>query len=273
MNNNIPGIFLVTRPEEKSLDFIRALSSAGVQTRSLPMISIEPIKILSDNEAIEKKFLTLLNCDLVIFISSYAVNILDNFLKILDLGWPNKLKCIAIGSQTAKSVQDKGWSLYNKSIFNDSNHQQTSESLLSLPPLKEALNKNIIIVRGVGGREFLSDILKKRGANVEYFELYNRISKSYELKELTDSLGIEPEKSEVSAILFASGETLQSFYENIQKYKLFNKVKKIQLIVPSERIRKIALNLGFLYVKCTINASHSAFLDEILSMPNMRKVK
>lgn len=270
---NIPGIYLVTRPEEKSNDFIRYLSSKGVQTRSLPMISIEPINFLDNSEIIYKKLSKLFEFDLAIFISSFSVSIFDSFLKTLNLNCSNELNCIAIGSQTAKAIQEKGWKLDESCIFDDSKYKQTSEVLLSLPPLREVSNKNIMIVRGFGGREILSDVLRKRGANVEYLELYNRIPKTYELNELIDSLGIRPDKLEVNAILFASGEALQSFYKNIQKYKLFNQIKEINLIVPSKRLYKMALDLGFMNINCAINASSYAFLDEIQKISSIRSLK
>ena len=112
------------------------------------------------------------------------------------------------------------------------------------------------------GREFLSSILKNRGANVEYFELCNRTAKSYELNHLVEVLGIGSEEEKVTAILFASGETLQAFHQNIKKYKLF-KCKRNSNIVPSERLRKNALELGFVNVNCSMNSSSAAFIEEI----------
>ena len=63
--NNIPGVFLVTRPEEKSSDFIETLSLRGVNTRSLPMISVEPSNFSTDCEVIEQKILKLFKFDFV----------------------------------------------------------------------------------------------------------------------------------------------------------------------------------------------------------------
>ena len=268
--NNIPGVFLVTRPEEKSSDFIETLSLRGVKTRSLPMISVEPSNFSTDCEVIEQKILQLFKFDLVIFISTYAVNILDDLLNKYNFVWPPKLHCIAIGSQTAKAIKEKGWPVDENCFFDDSKHQQTSESLLLLPPLQNVFNKNIIIVRGRGGREFLSSILKNRGANVEYFELYSRTAKSYELNHLVEVLGIGSEEEKVTAILFASGETLQAFHQNIKKYKLFKSVRGIQIIVPSERLRKNALELGFVNVNCSMNASSTAFIEEIKNIVNIK---
>ena len=268
--NNIPGVFLVTRPEEKSSDFIETLSLRGVKTRSLPMISVEPSNFSADCEGVEQKILQLFKFDLVIFISTYAVNILYDLLNKYNFVWPPKLHCIAIGSQTAKAIKEKGWPVDENCFFDDSKHQQTSESLLSLPPLQNVFNKNIIIVRGRGGREFLSSILKNRGANVEYFELYSRTAKSYELNHLVEVLGIGSEEEKVTAILFASGETLQAFHQNIKKYKLFKSVRGIQIIVPSERLRKNALELGFVNVNCSMNASSTAFIEEIKNIVNIK---
>ena len=197
--NNIPGVFLVTRPEEKSSDFIETLSLRGVKTRSLPMISVEPSNFSTDCEGIEQKILKLFKFDLVIFVSTYAVNILDDLLNKYNFVWSPKLHCIAIGSQTAKAIKEKGWPIDENCFFDDSKHQQTSESLLSLPPLQNVLNKNIIIIRGHGGREFLSSILKNRGAKVEYFELYSRTAKSYELNYLVEALGIGSEGTPIGS--------------------------------------------------------------------------
>jgi uroporphyrinogen-III synthase len=49
-----------------------------------------------------------------------------------------------------------------------------TEALLAMPQLAHISGQRVLIVRGVGGRELLADVLVERGAQVQLAEVYTR---------------------------------------------------------------------------------------------------
>ena len=49
-----------------------------------------------------------------------------------------------------------------------------SEALLSTPALQNLEHRRVVIVRGQSGREMLAEELSRRGAEVQYLEVYRR---------------------------------------------------------------------------------------------------
>lgn len=53
-------------------------------------------------------------------------------------------------------------------------HGYNSEALLDLSELQHVSQKNIVIIRGENGRNTLANTLEKRGAKVNYQDVYRR---------------------------------------------------------------------------------------------------
>ncbi|WP_296815495.1 uroporphyrinogen-III synthase [Thiobacillus sp.] len=51
---------------------------------------------------------------------------------------------------------------------------QDSEAVLALPQLQAVAGRQVVIVRGVGGRALMADTLRARGADVHFMECYRR---------------------------------------------------------------------------------------------------
>ena len=109
-----------------------------------------------------------------------------------------------------------------------------SEELLKSTILKNVNNINITIVRGNSGRGLLKRELKKRGAKVQYIEVYKRSifpHKKIDIFNLNE-LCI---RGDAQFIIFLSKESFTNFIIILEKNNLIFP-KHIHIIIPSERI-------------------------------------
>ena len=158
---------LVTRPKHQADNLCELISANGGQAIAFPTIEIQavanPVDSLTSSKALSEY-------DFAVFVSRNAVRVgFDQFLSRLSL--PEHIKIIAIGAGTAEALSEM-----NITAVLHPGKQADSEALLQLPEMqKEKISgKKILIVRGVGGREYLADNLIDRGALVDYAEVYKR---------------------------------------------------------------------------------------------------
>jgi uroporphyrinogen-III synthase len=85
----------------------------------------------------------------------------------------------AVGRATATAMEQAGLA---PDLVPDSGFD--SESLLALPALQRAGGKQVLIVRGEGGRALLGETLTQRGAEVVYAEVYRRAAPDTDARAL-----------------------------------------------------------------------------------------
>ncbi len=154
---------LVTRPQHQAENFCRLLQQQGATVHHLPVIEIHPL--LPDKSSLPT------SCDLIIFTSSNAVQHAQPWINTFLYPVPGQLRCkvVAIGKKTAQHLEAAHIpvTLQPEKMFN-------SESLLALAELKTVRQKNILIIKGEGGRQQLQQTLKARGANIFTLPVYQR---------------------------------------------------------------------------------------------------
>ena len=156
----------ITRPSDQAKKLKLLIEQAGGTPILFPLIEITP---LPDYSQFAVVISDIVNYDWAIFISSNAVQ--NGIPHLVKVGIPSNLKFAAIGPVTASELQSFGV----KDVLIPNGHFD-SESLLALPEMTAVLGKKILIVRGIGGRDILSETLKKRGATVTFAECYQRIN-------------------------------------------------------------------------------------------------
>jgi uroporphyrinogen-III synthase len=123
--------------------------------------------------------------------------------------------------------------------------------------MQQLANQQVLIVRGVGGRELLADTLAARGANISYLEVYRRALAA-------------PDTSALATALTADKVICTSVTGVNNLYQLFGPdmtiLMKKPLVVLSERIRQHALSLGFERVFVTAAAGDKAILQRLTEM-------
>lgn len=153
---------LVTRPEPQAAALARRLRQLGAHPLVFPALAILPP---ADPQALERQLRRLEEFHLAIFISPTAV---ERGLAAIA-SWPPRLAAAGVGQGGAAALRRAGVrDVLAPRAGADSEH------LLALPELADMAGKNVLILRGEGGRETLAEILRQRGARVEYAECYRR---------------------------------------------------------------------------------------------------
>lgn len=239
---------LVTRPQHQAGPLCELIESAGGHALRYPALAILPPIDSHANEAILAR---LEQYQLAIFISPNAVAMgVEQMQKRGTL--PATLQLAAVGKGSALALKQRlgrDPDLYPSELFN-------SEALLALPELQQVGGKQILIVRGEGGRELLAEILRQRGAEVDYLEVYRRVRPEPP----------PPWPEEIDIITVTSREGLQNLYDMVSaehRQQLLN----TPLVVVSERSADLAHRLGFRQaVTIARNASNEALLDAVIQL-------
>ena len=148
---------LVTRPEQQARSLCDSITSAGGVAIALPVLDIVPILPWHESA------FSLAKQDMIIFISRNAVT---HFMSGLQTRLADNVQLAAVGAGTAATMREHGLRVDIQPPA-----PAGSESLLTMPELNTVQDKNVLIVRGDGGRELLADTLLARGANISYLEV------------------------------------------------------------------------------------------------------
>ncbi len=218
----------ITRPTDQAKKLKWLIAESGGETIDFPLIEITG---LNDYSAFHAAIADLNNIDWLIFISSNAVQNAMPRIQHIYPSLPERCQFAAIGPVTAKELQQFGIKnvLIPEGRFD-------SESLLTLPEMQSMQGKNVLIVRGVGGRELLADRLKARGANVSFAECYQRINPQTDCQPLKKAY----DENKCHAIVVTSSEAMQHLLQLAQAEENWRTenhwLKQIKICVNHARI-------------------------------------
>jgi uroporphyrinogen-III synthase len=242
---------LVTRPEHQAENLSALITEQGGVAVRLPTLAI----VGSDEvDGIKNTFDSLDKFQWLIFISANAVNfaVQANGGKIERL---HSTRIAAVGLATAQA-------LWQANLTADLIPEQgyNSEALLATPVMQQVKGQAFLIVRGSGGREELADVLRRRGAQVDYLTVYKRMLPVIDSSIANGLLA----KSKLDVITATSGEAVQNLLLLLDRQYL-HKVLTLPLVVISDRIRQIAAEIGFKHIIVTKNPSDAAILEAVTS--------
>lgn len=264
---------VITRPQRQAKVWADKLHNIGIDSIGIPLLDI--VSFQEDNFEHEQLIRSVKNCILdldnyhkIIFVSQNAVECampwIENYWPQIPIG----ISFFAIGETTAKLLATYGMSVIN--LAGSHNGDMTSETLLLHPDLQSVADEKILIVRGVGGRGHLADILWQRGAQVEYCEVYQRgisADAQSQLNDwLTDNQGWEMHNY---LLAFHSAETWNYFCEVLQKIKSINttelmlKLNTLPIVVPSVRVKEQVNGSGFHNIILAKNATDESMTQAI----------
>ncbi len=223
---NPPGI-LITRPAQQAGPTIDAVSHQGWQAIQFPTIIISPVKNLVASDVLQ----AINVADWIIFISQNAVL---SFLELFNADSIRNKKLAVVGQATARLLHNHGLD-----ITAQPEEDFSSEGLLALEEFSKISGQQVVIVRGMGGREALADTLRERGASVTYVETYERCLADSDPRQL---LPLWPDQ--INVIIATSNQLLDNLV-TLCKNTLGNELFQKPLVVISERMRSHAHNIGF----------------------------
>jgi uroporphyrinogen-III synthase len=234
------------------------IENSGGKAVRFPVIEILPGR---DQPSIRQMISRLGQFDIAIFISSNAVRFTMGLLQD-QCSRPQGLHIAAIGQATAATLEQSGWhaDLIPASAFN-------SEALLAMPQLQDVSGRNIIIFRGEGGRELLGDTLVKRGAQVEYANVYRRA-----LPELDIAKALQPwMQADNRAVIVTSQEGLDNLVTLLDA-EARKHLRQTPMIVISERMLDKTRQHGIQApVVIASQASDEAILEALIELSKQQE--
>ena len=250
------GAVLVTRPPGQAQALCAALAASGFAAFEQPLLELLKLPELAPDSQLHIE-----NIDKyqhVIFVSGNAVRF--GMEKILSL-WPQLpegINVYAIGSSTAGMLREYGIEAIcaGSTAGSGVNSDMTSESLLATEPLQGVNGQHVLIVKGVGGRTTLAEVLCSRGAVVENLACYQRKCPKLRTGELAEKIAAW----QIDLIMISSGEGLSNMLTLLSPAETI-KLCTVPLIVPSGRVARLAGNAGFTTVHTADNASNAAMLE------------
>lgn len=232
--NSLSGVHvLFTRPETRVSDFASFVESEGGVVTNIPLIEI---KALPDTRHARYLLDRLTEFDICIFVSRSAVNYAYSLQPNLTVGLGSRT-IMAMGPGTAGDLSQKGV----KSIITGTT-RGGSEALLEQSALcaDNVKGKRVLIFRGLGGREFLSEELHRREALTEYVELYQRVLPENEIPRMSELW--RSRKPDV--VVISSPEGLENLL-HMAGMENREAVLKSKLVVISPRLKQKAREKGF----------------------------
>ncbi len=241
---------LLTRPLESESHLSVMLGERGIGCCVCPLLSIAAQPVTEDMKRIA---LQLDLYDHVIFVSQHAARY---GLSLFDQFWPQwpLVNFLAVGDATGTALAQHG-------IKAVTPRTATSEGLLMEPALGQVEDTKILIVRGNGGREHLSETLRARGATVEYLEVYERIPRSAE------DIKMQLQDIVLSCAVVTSHQILSVLHGALTR----DEVGRLNLLVASPRIAGAATELGFGSVETVGSASDQAMFKAIIKQVEQEK--
>jgi len=239
---------LLLRPEERAQHISEGLTKAGITHFIHSFVRVRPKQV--DKSEVQRVNET--TWDGIILVSKAAVDYaLDNGFK------PKKSRFFAVGSGTARYAADTLKVPVTSPAF-----AHRSEGLLALEEFSNVHEQKWLIIRGVGGREVLSEHLKENNADVSYWEVYER-----QPIPLTDSSIVDNWVSSVDTIVVTSAEQLNHFLSELPE-SANPWLENCQWIVPSERLKSLIPIKQSDSIEVTESASDAIILDALVANGN-----
>lgn len=239
---------LVTRPSPLGEQLVGRLCTLGRVAYHAPLIHFTPGKDLATlPQALDQ----LNEGDLVFALSQHAVSYASTVINRCGLQWSARLAYYAIGRATALALHR-----ISGLPVEYPRGREISENLLLMPMLQQLVGKQVLIMRGNGGRELLGNVLAERGATVNYYECYQRSPIHYDGREQSaywQRVGID-------TLVVTSGEMLQQLYTLVPDHYRASWLLRCHLIVVSERLATLAKKLGWNSIRVADNADNDALI-------------
>ena len=162
---------ILTRPLAQAQDWLQRLAGLGIAAQSFPLIEIAAQGGAA--EAAAAAWQRLPGASLAFFVSPNAV---QNFFAFRPAAqaWPAATLAACVGPGSAKALQDAG---VPAALILQPAADSASLDSEHLWPLLQSLDwrgRQVLMLRGDGGREWLADRLRERGAEIALFSVYSR---------------------------------------------------------------------------------------------------
>jgi uroporphyrinogen-III synthase len=167
---------LVTRPAAQAIEWTHRLCSHGIDAVALPLIGIEPA---ADAQPLQAAWQSIEQQRLLVFVSPNAV---EHFFarRPSNAIWPAGTFAASPGPGTTRSLVALGVAAAQIIEPAADALQFDSESLWAALGTHDWRGARALIVRGDGGRDWLAEMLRGRGALVTNVATYRRVAPTFD---------------------------------------------------------------------------------------------
>ena len=236
MSRRLQGqIILNTRPAHQQGELTRMLQRDGARVLSFPVIEIQTV---TPGDSQQRLRHAIADYDILLFVSRNAV---DGAFRLIDatqlhpatrLGVIGAASSAALRAALADGPVDVDDCLVAGEPYN-------SETLLQALAGHSVAGQRVLIFRGQQGRNLLGDELQRRGAVVEYAEVYRRALPAGGAEAFNRLVA----DGMPTLVVLTSTEGMQNLFELVDA-QAARALCRIPWLLISERMRESALKLG-----------------------------
>lgn len=227
---NLPTV-LLTRPAGRNETLSAALAAQGFSSLVLPALSLEAQPLSEAQWQAPQHF------DLVLFVSSSAVNFYFSALRERGQTWPAGVFLAAVGLATAACLRAQAGVAQDKVLHPEGlDSLQDSEALWTVLEPRLGQWQRVLIVRGHNGREWLGQRLESHGLDVQRLAIYQRNAAQWSPEQgsqIRDSLQAGP-----LAVLLSSSQSADAVFANVQRLGLQDVWAQCAYVVIHPRIEE-----------------------------------
>lgn len=236
---------LVARPDIGGEELCRAITAEDGFALHFPSIAFAP-------PADEALFLQMVQAmgdqAWIIFNSPQAVRATIPAMRKAWPYFPDATRFAAVGAGTARALKEAG---YIVNVIPE--REWSSEGLMAMPQFQIVTGQKVMVVRGEGGREYLERVLNERQAKVSSCVAYQRV-----LPQVADSICANLlQENNINAIAAGSFATVNNL-KSLLGQNNWPYLSTIPILVMSQRVKKLAAELGFQTIWVTEQASNEA---------------
>lgn len=164
---------LVTRPQPQADAWVARLQAKGIDAQALPLLSIDAVVDLSELHAAWHE---LPRYALAMFVSPNAVShfFAARPAEVAALGWPTGTRAGATGPGTLTALQMAGVPPAQCVAPPTDATKFDSEALWAQLRGEDWTGREVLVLRGNGGRDEFAALLREAGAAVHFTKAYER---------------------------------------------------------------------------------------------------
>jgi uroporphyrinogen III methyltransferase/synthase len=254
---------VITRPLEQSHTLAQGVRTLGLTPLVFPLLEIRPV---ADSGPLAEALTNLSRYALVVFVSPNAVShAMACLTQIAHQSpgevWPAELPVAVVGPASALTLAEHGIAPPRHRLVQPGGSVEEarfdSEALFARLDMANLSGKEVLIIRGNGGREWLADQLRAGGAHVTIVEAYQRLSPqptSEDWGAVRADLHANVAVRDRQAWVLTSSEAVR-YLDTLARAALsseeLERLHQVQCFAPHARIVEQARSLGFRHVELT----------------------
>ena len=254
---------VITRPREQSHTLAQGVHTLGLTPLVFPLLEIRPV---DDSAPLAAALSDLSRYALVVFVSPNAVtHAMACLTQVAQRSpgdvWPADVPVAVVGPASALTLAEHGIAPPRHRIVQPAGSAEEarfdSEGLFARLDMASLQGKEVLIVRGNGGREWLADQLRAGGATVTIVEAYQRLAPQPSAEDwaaVRAGLQGEGPVRERQAWLLTSSEAVR-YLDTLARETLdaadLARLREAQCFAPHARIIEQARALGFTHLQLT----------------------